>query len=268
MNVGISRKTHQLVVPPDLRIASLIPHAEPYEKNGRQYWLVPHRVEETKLLTNIGYTVPSPIMTHYNWRGIKPFESQMLTAEMLTQNRRAFVLNDMGTGKTLAALFAADYLMQIGEITKALIVAPLSTLTTVWEREIFDRMPSREAVALHGSRAKRLQRLDMDVEFYVINFVRNKRTNRWKYANEIVRERKYVWGMTGAPTPNAPTDAWAQVKLIAPDGVPKYFKQFRDKTMLQVSQYRWVSKKEAADIVHAVMQPALRFTAHLHRPRV
>ena len=286
MHVGISRKTRQVVVPPDQRIQMLIPHATLHRHNGKDYWLVPHRIQEAKLLTNLGYDVPSPIMTHYNWRRMIPFDSQKVTAEMLTQQRRAFVLNDMGTGKTLSALFAADFLMQIGEIKSALIIAPLSTLTTVWEREIFTRMPDRTAVSLHGTRTKRLQRLAEPFDFYIINpdglniirdaindrpdinliildeltCYRNKRTNRWKYANAIIRKRKYVWGMTGAPTPNAPTDAWAQTLLIAPDNVPRYFKQFRDQTMLQVTQYKWIPKKEAASIVNAVMQPAIRFT--------
>lgn len=287
MNVGISKATRQVVVPPDQRIPTLIPHATPHEKNGKTYWLVPHRIQETKLLRNIGYNAPAPVSVHYDWRGTTPFDSQVHTVEMLTQNRRAFVLNDMGTGKTRSALFSADFLMQLGEVRKALIIAPLSTLTTVWEREIFTVMPRREAVVLHGTRKKRLEMLARpDVHFYIINpdglqivrddinarpdvdlviideltAFRNKRTRRWKQANEIVRGRRYVWGMTGSPTPNAPTDAWAQTLLLAPDNVPKYFKQFRDSTMIQVTQFRWVPKQEATDIVHKAMQPSIRYS--------
>jgi type I site-specific restriction endonuclease len=40
------------------------------------------------------------------------------TASFLTLNRKAFVFSEPGTGKTLSALWAADYLMQRGEVRR------------------------------------------------------------------------------------------------------------------------------------------------------
>jgi superfamily II DNA or RNA helicase len=42
----------------------------------------------------------------------KPMAHQIETAAFLTMHRRAFVFSEPGTGKTLSALWAADYLMQ------------------------------------------------------------------------------------------------------------------------------------------------------------
>jgi SNF2 family DNA or RNA helicase len=274
------------VLPYDQRVRDIIPHTRIIKHNDKPYLLVPHNDVETKLLRNLGYQTPAPIVSQYDWCNVKPFTAQVGTADLLVSNRRAYVLNSMGTGKTLAALFAADYLMQRGDIRKALIVAPLSTLTTVWEREVFARMPHRSINVLHGIKQRRRDMLAADADFYVINHdgaftirhellnkagldliiidelaaFRTPGTRRWKVLEQLLHNRKYVWGMTGSPTPNAPTDAWAQCRLITPTTVPKYFKQFRDQTMLQVTQFRWTPKRESKAVVHAAMQPAVRYT--------
>jgi len=69
-----------------------------------------------------------------------------------------------------------------------------------------------------------------------------------------------VWGLTGTPTPNEPTDAWAQCKLLVPERVPKFGGQFRDMVMRQVSQFKWVAKDNALATVADAMQPSIRFS--------
>ena len=55
--------------------------------------------------------------------------------------------------------------------------------------------------------------------------------------------------MTGTPTPNNPTDAWAQCKIVSPDNVPPYFGRFKAQVMKQISQFQWIPRPEATDIV-------------------
>jgi SNF2 family DNA or RNA helicase len=284
--IGISKRTRQLVLPYDARVEGLIPHSQRVEKNGRWFLLIPHLIDETKVLVNLGYKAAPPILVHYGWRGTTPFRAQKVTAAMLTSAPRAYVLNDMGTGKTRSALYSADFLMREGKVRRALIVGPLSTLSTVWEHEIFHTMPDRESIVLHGTRKQRISRLEQDAAFYIINFdgvktlreylaarkdidlvivdelsnYRNKQTDRWKMLNIVVRDRPYVGGMTGTPIPNEPTDAWAQTKLITPKSTPPYFKQFRNQTMVQLTQFKWIPKKEATAIVNKAMRPAVRFS--------
>jgi len=270
----------------DERIVNTIPHAREVKKNGQTFLTVPHRRNETKVLNNLGYPVGAPILHHYDWAKTTPFESQRDTARLLTENPRAYVLNDMGTGKTRASLFACDYLMGSREISRVLIAAPLSTLTTVWEREIFSVFPNRRAITLHGTRAKRLALLEEEADFYIINHdgmvvledalqdrvdinaiildelavLRNSKTKRWKAINRLCQTRRFVWGMTGSPTPKAPTDAYGQVKLLTPQNVPKFFKAFQNETMWQATQFKWLPRKDANDVVHRVMQPSVRYT--------
>src|SRR5258708_20983658 len=77
----------------------------------------------------------------------------------------------MGTGKTLSALWAADALMcdaeKRGDNFRALVVAPLSTLHTVWLDAIFANfMSRRKGVILHGSSEQRLEALKEPADFY------------------------------------------------------------------------------------------------------
>ena len=44
-----------------------------------------------------------------------------------------------------------------------------------------------------------------------------------------------------------------------PNGIPKYFGQFRDKVMYKATQYVWRPKADADTIVHKALQPAIRF---------
>jgi SNF2 family DNA or RNA helicase len=75
----------------------------------------------------------------------------------------------------------------------------------------------------------------------------------------LVRNTEYVWGMTGSPTPNEPTDAWGLAKLLTPERAPRYFKEFLRQTMTQVTTFKWIPKKDANDKVFDMLQPAVRY---------
>lgn len=276
----------KVVVPFRADLQNLVPGAKRLSAQGRDLLALPFGREEVKLLRNFGFNAPAPILHLYDWNGDTPFEAQKHTAALLTTHSRAYVLNDMGTGKTRATLHALNFLKQQGDINKALIVAPLSTLSTVWDQEVMQYFGDLTTAVVHGTRQKRFKQLDREVDLYIINHdgvhtvrqallarpdidavvidelaaFRNGQTRRWKALNAVVAKRKFVWGLTGAPIPSAPTDAWAQCRLLTPDTVPKYFSQFRDSTMLKVSQFRWVEKRDALTVVHKAMQPAVRYT--------
>ena len=284
----VSDRFKSVLLPFDPRVASLIPHARTATLGGLRAHIVRHGVPETRLLRNFGYDVPAPIRRHYNWPGEdQPFEAQMAGAELFTSHRRAYNLCDLGVGKTRAALFALDYLIQQGEVTSALVVAPLSTLTATWARELFAVFPHLTYVVVHAPTAKRRHELlAMPADVYIINHdgvnvlaealtarpdinavvldelteYKSPRTKRWKTANRVFGKRKYLWGLTGKPTPKDPTDAYGQVKLITPERVPKFFNAFRGMVMRQITQFKWVPLAEANNIVYEAMQPAVRFT--------
>ncbi len=282
----LSPKHNMFVVPYREDLIRILPGAMRFPTRP-DFMAVPHELDHTRLFRNIGYDVPAPILTQYNWAGGKPYAVQRNTAALLTTNPRAYVLNGMGTGKTKSAIWAYDYLRSKGHARKMLVVAPLSTLNFTWLREIFVTAPHLKAVVLHGTAARRRKRLaDMEQDVYIINpdglsiladeindrddidtlvidelaMFRNGGTSRAKLMTEIARYVRWCWGMTGSPTPQSPTDAWGQCRIVTPDTVPKYFGQFRDKVQTRVTQFKFKNKDGAADVVIDAMRPAVRYT--------
>lgn len=271
------------------RILTVIPTSKTFTLRGAQYVAVKHGIDETRVLRNMGFSVPSPVGYYYQWPGLfTPFDAQRATVEFLSLNPRAFCLNGMGSGKTLATLWAFDYLRSQGKATRLLISAPLSTLERTWADEVFRHFPHLEYAVLHGSRDKRLKLLEQKADVYLINHhgmkiiadamkdrpdidlividevaqaARNASTDIWKAHNVICNKQspRSVFGLTGTPTPNAPTDAWAQCRLIVPTNVPPYFNRFRDQVMKQQGPFTWIPKATATETVKEVMQPAIRF---------
>ena len=273
------------------QVLNVVPTAKPFTVNGTSLVAVPHRTEETRLLRNLGYKAPAPIRTYYDWPGrFTPFHAQKEAAAFLSMHKRAFNLSELGTGKSLASLWAYDYLKSIGLLNKCLIISPLSTLERTWADELFNHFPHLTFAVLHGSKDKRIKLLKEDFDVYIVNHdgvgilephlktrtdidlvivdeiaqcARNAGTTRWKQINLVVnrhKEPRSCWGMSGTPTPNSPTDAWAQCRLINPDSVPPYFNRFKGTVMKQLSQFPWIPRPEATQIVKDVMQPSVRFT--------
>jgi SNF2 family DNA or RNA helicase len=159
---------------PDARLLKYVPDAKPV--NG-EYVAMPATLVNMQIARVFGLPVIRPLENYNYPRSAfiqEPFHAQKETANFLAVNPRAFVLNDMGTGKTLSALWAADALMRDvetrGEHLRALVVAPLSTLQTVWADTIFSNFCGRRtAVILHGTQEQRIAALAQPADFYLIN---------------------------------------------------------------------------------------------------
>jgi SNF2 family DNA or RNA helicase len=286
LHIQISAKHKIIAVPTAENLRNLFPDAPKLTLQGKAHLALPHQPNTTFLLRQLGYEVPAPILSHYDWRGGKPFEVQRRTCAMLSMNQRAYVLSGMGTGKSKAALWAWDYLHQHGFAQRMLVVAPLSTLKFTWAREVFNTLPGVKVNVLYGSKEKRLAQLKDEADIYVINHdglkvihdevmartdidtlvldelavYRNGSAKRSKMAQQLAARMNWIWGMTGTPIPNDPTDVWAQARIITPHSVPKYFGRFRDELMTKVSQFRFVPKPDAVDRAFNVLQPSVRFT--------
>lgn len=216
----------------------------------------------------------------------RPYAHQRATAEFLICNKNAIVLNDLGTGKTLSALWAADFLMLNKKIKKVLIASPLSTIKVVWAQEIFYNFTHRKSAIAHGTRADRKVAISSKVDFVIINHdglvtmeqelinegfdimiideltaFKNHKTDRWGAANRIARKCKAVWGMTAEPTPNSPTEAYAQAKLVNPNNpfLPSRFTVFRDSVEDKITTHISIPKAGYDKLVHRILQPSIRF---------
>lgn len=230
--------------------------------------------------------LPSPILRDYTWPGIhRPFDHQKDTASFLSLRQRAFCFNEAGTGKTSAAIWAADYLMEIGKVRRVLVICPLSIMHTAWQADIFKTAMHRTCAVAHGDAAKRKKIVESDYQFVIINYdgvgvvreaiaaggfdliiideanaYKTPTTKRWKILAQLIKTNTWLWMMTGTPASQSPVDAFGLARLVSPYRVPKYITVWRDKVMHQISKFKWTPKHDSKTHVHYALQPAIRYT--------
>lgn len=267
--------------------------------------VVPATLTNMQALQNIGLSTISPMNYDYAWPikpGWTPLPHQKTTSNHMVLHPKSFVFNDMGTMKTLSALWAADFIIQgeqdNGRACRCLIVAPLSILSLVWAQAVFNHlMGRRTAAVLHGSAEKRRKLLERDVDFYIINYdglgigvpadrkspftglaadlekrtdiqiviideasaYRAANTRRHRAARLLIGAKRYLWLLTGTPTPNGPFDAHGLARLMGLTTEPA--KIFKQRVMIQVDQWKWVPRSGASEIVRELLQPAIRFNS-------
>ena len=229
--------------------------------------------------------------------GRHPLKHQVLTANFMVLHQKSLNLSDMGTMKTLSTLWAADWLMQKHPGTRALIVCPRSITQRVWGDELFANFGGRrDFVILEGTPKKRLEKLNKPYDFYIINYdglkvgahkrrrgwefdslagaivqrkdiqtviideadaFKDGHTDRSRVARHLLLDRRYVWLLTGTPTPQGPADAHGLALFINGAGGESYYSFFR-RTMVQVSQWKWLPARDGYEQARALLQPAIR----------
>jgi len=212
--------------------------------------------------------------------GFKYCFSVPTTFLILRRNGCVFITGN--TGKTKAALWAAEYLRQKGKIRRVLIGCPLSVIS-VWEEECFNTVPHRSCCKLLGSKQRRLDILAEGSDICIINHDgistieehllgkfdliiddeatahKNAQTQRYRKFKKLTVNVPYLWLMTGTPVTKAPTDAYALIKLVDPLQFKGSFTLFKDMTMQQVTSFKWVPRADSKEFVYKHMQPAVRF---------
>jgi len=246
------------------------------------YWGI-NEVQKLVRLLPDSNKIPSPIERDYQWPGMfTPFDHQRDTARFLTLHRRAFCFNEAGTGKTSAAIWAADYLMVHGLVKRVLVVCPLSIMQSAWQADLFKTVMHRTCGVAHGSKRKKV--INGGYEFVIINYdgvnaeretimaggfdliivdeanaYKNPSTVRWKNLAKIIRPDTYLWMMTGTPASQSPEDAFGLAKLVNPNNIPKYKTAWKDAVMQQITRFKWIPKPHAKGLVFNALQPAIRY---------
>lgn len=300
MNFWFDQPSNTLIYPRHALITQTIPEAR--EING-QLVAVPRTLRNSQILRHYNFPV-TPVIddSNYEWPRpphIKhPYESQKVTANFLVLHPRSFCLSDMGVGKTMSMLWAADNLMKWhGKDFRALIVCPISVMHSIWADEIFRSfLGRRKAIILYGSAQKRLELLKQPADFYITNFegvgvgahtrkkfeldgfskalsersdikltivdeasaYKDSTTKRHRVARLVFGNCPYLWLASGTPTPNAPTDAYGLAKLVN-NAFNKSFTSFRLETMQLVSLHKWVPYKDGYEKASRILQPSIRY---------
>lgn len=226
----------------------------------------------------------------YHWPimvGHTPFAHQKETTRFVIMNPRSYIFNQMGTGKTLSAIWAADILMRMGKIDKVLVVCPLSTLQSTWGRDISFNIPERDYIVVHGTKDYRSRALRTKAHFYLINHdgikimeeeikqakfpliiideltaFKNFMAERTKAMFRVAYQAKGVWGMTGEPVPNSPLEAYGQAKVVNPSNpyLPPYFTKFKNMVVESINEYIDIPRHDAPQTVNRILQPSICYT--------
>lgn len=277
-----------------------IPEAKPF--NGH-YLAVPHNLRNAQVLRYFGYPV-APIITdqNYDWPiepGRKALPHQKIMANFAVVHPRSFNLSDPGTMKTLATLWAADWLMQQHPpgTFRVLVIAPLTILDTVWATGIFKNFLSRRSFEiLHGSADKRRQLLARKPDFAIINpdgvgvgAHTRKRFELDGFAKELADDKairmvvideadtycdsqtkrhrlaRAIFGdrpyiLPLTGTPTSQAPTDAYgIAKLVNNAFGKSFTGFRLDTMHKLTLYKWVPRKDGYDKARQLLSPAIRF---------
>ena len=161
-----------------------------------------------------------------------------IVASLIKGDVNSEVILSLSGGETVVAMITNPSVERVGLHTGA---------------EAFAIMPHFKAVVLHGEKKQRLRLLeDPQAEIFIINHdglktieyelaarkdidtlvldelaVYRNNSQRTKRMKIFAERFTWVWGMTGRPMPNQPTDVWNQCRIITPTSVPKYFKYAR-----------------------------------------
>ena len=158
-------------------------------------------------------------------------------------------------------------------------------MDSAWRNDLFTFAMHRSVSVAYGSAKKRSEIIQSKSDFVIINYdgveivrdaianggfdliivdeathYKNPQTKRWKILQSLLKPDTWLWMMTGTPAAQSPLDAYGLAKLVNPKAVPKFFSAFRDQVMFKVTQFRWIPKENASEIVHNALQPAIRFT--------
>lgn len=199
--------------------------------------------------------------------------------------RNGCVFASGNTGKTSAAAWAADYLMSVGLVKRALIICPLSIMETAWVSDLFKTCMHRTVGLAYGSKEKRLAVINGDYEFVIINpdgikivadaldkakfdlFIidevtvfKTANSDRSKTMQRLARPDAWVWGMTATPAAQSPMDAHGIARIVRPGSVPPSAGRFKDMVMIKVTQFKWVPRTNSTKMIFDLLQPAIRFT--------
>jgi SNF2 family DNA or RNA helicase len=248
------------------------------------YWGL-HEMTKLNQIVSFRTNLPSPITRDYHYPGLyKPFAHQRITSEFLSINRRAFCFNEAGTGKTSSVLWAADYLMNQGEIKRILIICPLSIMYSAWQGDVFNTCMHRTSAVAHGTADKRAKIINGEYEIIIINYdgvgvvrdhianggfdlivvdeanaYKSPSTTRWKTLAKILKPETRLWMLTGTPASQSPIDAYGLAKLVCPQRIPKFAMAWRDLVMHQVTKFKWIPKPNSRHEVFKALNPAIRF---------
>lgn len=158
---------------------------------------------------------------------------QYIGACFLLTRKKAILSDDTGIGKTVQALFAADYLLKNNKVSRVIISCP-KAITEQWKEEI------KKFV---NEKAEIVENIELDLKYSIMNYEKIRKANKMipkdtclildeasklknfntKNAQSLyfVNNSDYIFMLTATPIENSPLDLWALFKQLKNN----YFKE-------------------------------------------
>lgn len=180
-----------------------------------------------------------PKVSRFSGIDWKPLTYMKRAVKFLLEHGGAALFLDPGLGKTAISLAALKILFKEGVADKALVVAPLRVIYSVWPQEIdkWNDFSSMSFVICHGS--KKEEAIRTDAQIYLVNpeglewllpnlklfkpdtliidestKFKNSQSKRFKMLRPLLGKFRRRWILTGTPAPNGLLDLFAQMFIV------------------------------------------------------
>lgn len=204
----------------------------------------------------------------------------------IIKNKFCALFMEMGLGKTVSSLTAANILMYEDlEITRTLVIGPKRVVESVWhaECEKWDHLKHLKTTKIIGSAKQRRQALQENSDIYLISrdniawlcgqyggsmlpfdmliidelsSFKNPKSIRFKALRNVQPCFKRIIGLTGTPAPNGLIDLWSQIYLLdRGERLGRFITKFREEYFTAGKSngnivYRYDITKENEKILH------------------
>ena len=204
-------------------------------------------------------------------------EYQVKAVEFALKSKKCGLFIDMGLGKTLSSLAAINELLETKQLNSRkpiLIIAPKTVALDTWSREaekwgydydviinigltpkkrdkLFEKTNNFEKPTLITTNPAQLANIikyfgEDAFEMIVIDELtqfKNPKATCTILMQKLTRNAKYVFGLTGTPTPNSMLELYGQLAVID---------EYKTKTRLGVNQFKYRDNYFTPDIVNKV----------------
>jgi SNF2 family DNA or RNA helicase len=202
------------------------------------------------------------------------YDFQKVGVDRLTTSERLFLADEMGTGKTVQAIAAAEAL----GAKKVLIVCQNSMKGMIkngkviggWAEEISLWAPGKSIGVVEGQPKQRHAILDLDPDYLVINYealvgktgieltsrlvkqwdvvifdehhkIKNRNAKATKACKRICKYAEHVWMLSGTPLLNHAQEMWPPLNMMFPEDKKyrSYWRWVRENCIVERGTFGW-----------------------------
>lgn len=198
------------------------------------------------------------------------------------QEKGSALFADPGLGKTLITLDIFESLRNVGQVSNALVVAPIDVIYKTWPEEIHKFGFPYRLQLVHGTRRQRMRALNTPADIHLINpdgvrwltdichggwdflivdestCFKNWSAKRTQALIETLGWFKNVLILTGTPQPNSVKDLFSQIYLLDEGEALGHSQHAFHKTFCKKGGFKgrvWSPEKESEAEIHELIAP-------------